>query len=193
MAITYPISLPTSLGVRSITWRQRSVVALGRSPFTGQQQVYRHAGQWWEVSVTYPAVKNPAVAEAMVAALASLNGSEGTFMLGDSVQKVPRGTISGTVNVGAGATKDSTVLPLSGGSGVFAVGDWLQISTHLYKVLKVNSGNVDVWPRLRQAYSSGTAITYNNPKGVFRLTDGQSWDVNEAKVYGISFTAVEAI
>lgn len=193
MPITYPINLPSAPGVRNISWQQRSIVAVGASPFTGEQQVYRHQGQWWECEVTLAPVRDPAIAETMVAALVSLNGPEGTFWLGDSVRKVSRGTISGTVQVGAGASKSSTTLPIQGGSGSFAVGDWLQIGTALHKVISVNVGSVDVWPRLRAAHTQGTAITYTNAKGLFRLTREHGWDVNEAKIYGLSFSAMEAL
>jgi hypothetical protein len=156
-------------------------------------QTFRHSGQWWEVDVVYPPVNDPDIAEGLLAKLRSLNGPEGTFYFGDSVRKLPRGTIAGSVTVGSGATIGTSTLPLSGGSGAFAVGDWLQISTHLYKVDQVNSGSVDVWPRLRQSYANGTAVTYNYPKGLFRLSSAQGWDVDELRIYGISFSAVEAI
>ena len=191
--ITYPITIPSSPGVRNISWHQRSIVAVGASPFTGEQQIYRHQGQWWEVEINYPAVRDRAIAEAMVAALVSLNGPEGTFWLGDSVGKLPRGSISGSVQVGTGASKFSTTLPLQGGTGTFALGDWLQIGGALYKVIKVGSGEVDVWPRLRSAYAAGTAITYNNAKGIFRLSGQYQWSVDEVRIYGLSFTAREAI
>jgi hypothetical protein len=124
----------------------------------------------------------------------SLNGQQGTFYLGDSIRKTTRGTAAGSITVGASATANSTSLPLSGGSGSFAVGDWLQVSTHLYRVLKVNVGSVDVFPRLRSSYESGTAIVYTNPKGIFRLaTNEMGWSYDMARIGALSFEAREAI
>jgi hypothetical protein len=47
---------------------------------------------------------------------------------------------------------------------------------------------------LRSAPSDNAAIVVSSPKGVFRLTSGeQSWDINEATFYGITFGAREAL
>jgi hypothetical protein len=193
MSVSYPITLPAAPGIRQITWRQRSVVAVGASPFTGEQQVYRHDGQWWECDIVYPAVRDRAIAETLLAALISLNGPEGTFYLGDSVGKLPRGSITGSLQVRSGAAKGIEVLPVQGATGFLALGDWIQISTHLYKVIGVGADYYDVWPRVRQAYSAGTAITYTNAKGVFRLASGHEWSINEIKSYGLQLTAREVL
>jgi hypothetical protein len=90
MAITYPIILPAQ-GVRSITMRARDSVAVSTSPFTGQQQVQAHQAQWWEADVMFPPMKQDGLADDMAAALTSLRGQYGTFLLGDSSRKTPRG------------------------------------------------------------------------------------------------------
>jgi hypothetical protein len=100
--------------------------------------------------------------------------------------------------VGAAAAAGSTTLPLQNGSGSFAVGDWLQVGTgassRLHRVLQVNAGSVDVFPRLRSAYAQGTAITYANAKGVFRLAATPSARFDAARICaGLSFQAVEAL
>jgi hypothetical protein len=64
----------------------------------------------------------------------------------------------------------------------------------LHSVLQVNVGSVDVFPVLRSAYASGTAITYNNTKGVFCLTARvpMRWDARKI-AEGVSFTAMEVL
>jgi len=197
MAISYPLTLPTSPGNRSIQWMPRSIVSMTQSIETGQQQVQPRVGQWWEPTIELPPMLD-ADAGVWCATFLALNGREGTFYLGDSVRKAPRGNISGTVTVGSGAVANTTTLPLSGGSGAFAVGDWLQVGTgsssRLHRVIKVNSGSVDVFPRLRSAYANGTAITYNNPVGVFRLQEMPGWAYDERKVaQGLTFSALEVL
>jgi hypothetical protein len=130
--------------------------------------------------------------------LLSLNGPEGTFNFFDSVRKIPFGTIAGAVTVGAAAAINTTTLPLTGGTGSFAVGDWLQVAggagSQLHRVLKVNVGSVDVFPKLRASYAAGTSIIYNSAAGLFRLTGAPSWDFNEIKVCAsLSFSAVEVL
>jgi len=193
MAITYPLSIPTTQGFESISFTPMSVVGMSQSTFTGQQQVYAYAGQWWEVEFTIAPMAR-AKAAAWAGFFAALNGVQGTFYLGDSLGRVPTGTIAGTVTVGSGATAGSTTLPLSGGTGSFGVGDWLQVSTNLYCVTQVNAGSVDVFPKLRSSYSSGTAITYNSAKGVFRLKAPVPFKAGKDRIYqGITVSAIEAI
>ena len=194
MAITYPVSLPVAGRFRSIEFAPLTMVGINRSPFTGQSQTYVWPGQLWQAKVSLPPM-NDATAGAWVAWLLSLNGQEGTFYLGDSVRRTTAGTAAGSIQVGAGATALTTTLPVQGGTGVFAVGDWLQVATFLYKVVQVNTTvSVDVWPRLRASHAQATAITYTNPAGIFRLaTNDMGWSVDVSKIYGIDFSAIEAL
>jgi len=57
MAISYPVTFPAAIGVSSINIRAKTVVGVSSSPFTGQQQVYKHQGQWWEAEVSLPPMK----------------------------------------------------------------------------------------------------------------------------------------
>jgi hypothetical protein len=61
--------------------------------------------------------------------------------------------------------------------------------------VQVNSStSVDVFPRLRSAYASGSAITVASPRGLFRLAALPAWAMDERKICaGLSFTAVEAL
>lgn len=197
MAISYPLTPPASPGYRSRELQGMTRVGMVQSPFTGQQQVQPWQAQWLQFTFSLP-VMTDAQAGAWTAFFMALNGREGTFYLGDSVRKVPRGTIAGTVTVGAGAVANATTLPLSGGTGAFAVGDWLQVfattSARLHRVVQVNAGSVDVFPRLRSAYANGSAITYANPVGRFRLTELPEEAFDAAKLCdGLTFTAQEAL
>jgi hypothetical protein len=126
-----------------------------------------------------------------------LSAQRGTFLFQDYANPNPRGAITGTLTVSS-ATANSTTLTMinTGGSGVFAVGDWLQISTSLYKVIKADGGGliVDVFPVLRKSYAATTAIVKTNAKGVFRLAQPTTeWSIELASVYGISFSIVEDV
>lgn len=158
-----------------------------------EQQVYQHQGQGWQLDVQLPPMTR-ADAEEVIGFLLALQGRYGTFYAYDSANRTPRGSISGSATCNGAQTARASTLALTGHSGTLAVGDWIQISTYLYKVAQVNSGaSVDVFPRLRAAHTNGTAITYTNPKGIFRLSSNQTrWDIDAVKVYGIGFSAVEA-
>lgn len=196
--ITYPLTPPAAPGPRSIQWTPRSVVGMNQSPFTGQQQVYAWPGQWFEVVITLPPMRDGAAGEWQAFFLA-LNGQEGTFYLGDSVRKTALGNVTGTLTVDSGAVANTTTLPITGGTGTFAVGDWLQVGTaansRLHRVVKVNSStSVDVFPRLRSAYAGGTTIDYSSPVGLFRLMGPVPWAYDPAKICeGLTFSAMEVI
>jgi hypothetical protein len=202
---TFPITFPTS-DIKSINIRARNVVGMSVSPFTGQQQVYKHQGQWWEMEVTMPAMKR-ADAEAVNAFLISLNGRYGTFLLGDVANPTPRGVATGTPLVyGAGQTGDTLVTSgwTSSTTGIMKAGDWIQLgsasATRLYKVLEdANSdgsgyATLSIYPNLRQSPSNGASVVITNPKGQWRLaTNEHNYSIDIGKIYGITFACVEAL
>jgi len=205
MAIVYPINFP-AVGIRNVTIRAKNTVALSASPFTGQQQVYRHQGQWWEMEVSMPAMKR-ADAEAVASFLIKLSGQYGTFLLGDPSSTAPRGVGTGTPLVkGASQTGDTLITDgwTPSTTGILKAGDWIQLgsssATRLHKVLDdVNSdgsGNatLTIWPNLRSSPSDNATITVNNAKGRWRLASNSSdYSIDEASVYGITFACVEAL
>lgn len=197
MAITYPLTFPTHTGLRSLEITPKTLVGAAASAFTGEQQVYAWPGQWWMLACELPAMTQ-ANAAIWAAFFLSCNGMEGTFYCGPTVRKVTGGTKAGTVTVDTGAVANSTVLPITGGTGDFAVGDWIQVgattAARLHRVLKVNAGSVDVFPRLRSAYAGGTTVIYTNPVGLFRLVSLPSESYDPAKLArGLNFTAVESL
>lgn len=194
MALSYPLSTPTTIGIESIELRAVNAVATSQSPFTYKQQVVSHGGERWEASVTIPSVRRDKAAE-WKAMLVSLRGPVGTFLLGDPDYATPRGTVSSCVLTGNAGDSSVTVVM----TGTLLAGDYIQLgsgsSAKLHQVLQDQDGDgsLEIWPSLRSDYTSETVIT-SSPKGVFRLKENvTSWSINNASFYGISFEAVEAI
>lgn len=194
MAITYPLSTPTTIGIESIEIRAKNTVAISESPFTYKQQVVDFGGQKWEASVSIPPVHRDLAAE-WKAFLVSLKGPLGTFLLGDPDYATPRGTVSSCTLTGSVGDETVTVTM----TGTLLAGDYIQLgsgsSSRLHQVLvdQSGSGSLEIWPALRSDYTSAS-VTFNNPKGVFRLSSNvTSWAINNSSVYGISFDAVEVI
>ena len=48
MAISYPISLPAAFVAARTVIRQNNTVGESVSPFSAEQQLYVHQGQYWE-------------------------------------------------------------------------------------------------------------------------------------------------
>jgi hypothetical protein len=191
MAITYPLTPPSPFNLSRLSLTGVSATSRNTSPFTLQTQQYNWPGQAWLGSVDCPPMKR-ADAEQIVAFL--LAAQRGTFYFQDYANPTNRGGVTGTLTVTT-ATANGTTLTFGGATGSFAVGDWLQIATSLYKVVQVNSSSsVDLFPALRKSYAGGTAITYANAKGVFRLASPSTeWSIGEASIYGVGFAIVEDV
>lgn len=205
MAISFPVTFP-DLGIKSMTIRAVSVVGMNQSPFTGQQQVYKHQGQWWEAEITLPPMKR-ADAEQIAAFLLKMNGRYGTFTLGDPANTAPRGVGTGTPLVSGGSQTGGELITdgwTTSTTGILKAGDWIQLgsgsATRLHKVLNdVNSdgsgaATLDIWPNLRSSPADNAQITVTAPKGQWRLAGNQSeYSIDEASIYGITFACVEAL
>lgn len=191
MAITYPLTPPAAIRISSLRFSAISAVARNISPFTMQVQQYNWPGQAWLGSVDCPPMVR-ADAEAVIAFL--LAAQRGTFYFQDYANPTNRGGVTGTLTVTT-ATANAPTLTFGGATGSFALGDWLQISTSLYKVVQVNSSSsVEVFPVLRSSYAGSTPITYANAKGVFRLASGSTeWSIELASIYGVNFSIIEDV
>lgn len=175
------------------------------SPFSFSQQVYVHQGDRWEADVVLEPMKR-ADAEPWVAWALSLNGREGTFLLGpDPINTTPRGTWAGTPLVnGASQTGKTLVVDGFGASATVKAGDWFQLGSasgaQLYKVVQDGTASgggalsIEIWPRLRTSPADNAPLTSTSPKGVFRLARNQSeWSLELAQIYGLQFSALEAL
>lgn len=194
MALTYPLSTPTNIGIANIVLGAESAVAVSTSPFTYSQQVVKHPGQRWSATITLPPMKR-VDAEPWVAFLLALDGPVGTFLLGDPNCTSPRGTATSATLTGSARSSSPTITM----TGTLLAGDYISIgsgsSTRLHKVVKDQSGSgtIEIWPALRETVSS-VAVTLTNPKGRFRLKNSVSqWSINDISSYGVTFDCVEAL
>lgn len=194
MAISYPLALPTNIGMASIELRAKNTVAVSMSPFTYKQQTQSYDGEMWEADISLPPM-NRDDAETWISFLMSLKGMAGTFLLNDPSAKTVRGTATSAVITGA--VGDSSVAVVM--TGTLKAGDYIQLGTAsdatLHKVLQDQSGDgtLEIWPKLRKARSSVSA-DLTNSAGVFRLSANEtSWSVNNASFFGISFGAMEVV
>ncbi len=181
---TYPLSFP-ALGVQGIVIRRGNAGGMTSSPYTGSQEVYRYPGQWWGADVTFrPA--NLQQAGKIEAFLNLLEGTYGTFLMGDPMRPVPLGGASsspGTPLVNGAQSKRANVLNIKGGAhsitGWLLAGDYIQLgsglSTHLHQVCadaNTDSGGnaaLILWPRLRADVADGDTVVVSGCKGLFRL------------------------
>lgn len=204
MAITYPLSLP-STAIRAIRLTAVDVVAVGSSPFTLTDQVQQHSGQRWEADIELPPMVR-ADAEAWITFLLSLKGRYGTFLLRDTVSGTPRGAWAGSPLVKGAHSAGASSVTLDGLTPATTVkaGDYLQFgsgtSSRLHKVLAdatadgAGEVSLDLWPSLRESLADNAAVVTSNAVGTFRLaSNARSWDIGLAQIYGLRFAATEAL
>ena len=172
---TYPIALPTATISQPIStsFRIRRVVGTSQSTFTGQQQVYRHQGEWWEADAR--------------TARGTAGSSAGTPLVNGASQ-------TGNTLIIDGATASQT--------GYLKAGDYIQLGTGITQRLHMviddansdGSGNVtlNIEPALRSSPDNNLGIVVANTKGVFRLASNETnWEANAVSTYGLTFAVKE--
>lgn len=204
MSITYPITLPSTPGFKSIAQVGVNVSGSAQSPWTLSEQVQQADGAAWAFNLALPAMGD-VNARIWFAALSSLKGRFGTILFGHPLWKTPRGTWAGSPLVaGAGQLGESLVLDGFTAAATVKAGDVFQLEpagalSRLHMALTDGvadgSGNLtlDIWPRLRTAPADNGTLTTTNPKGIFRLASpnvASSW---EPFRHGINFDVVEAL
>lgn len=208
MTISYPRSLPSELTIEQCTFGAQSVVAVSKSPFTGEEQIQAHQGQWWMADVK-AAVMNRANAAAVQAWLLSLNGKEKTILFGDPGGPSARGSASTTpgspVVSGGSQTGDSLAITgaATNATGYLLAGDYIQLGTgsssHMHQVLEdVNTdgsgaATLTIWPDLRESPSNGAAVTVDDAKALMRLDQNSVEWAETTVLYRVQFKLVEAL
>lgn len=207
MTITEPLSLPSAPGFSRASFRMRNIVAASVSQFTGQEQFYKHAGEWWEADLQLPPMKGARAAE-WEAFLASLQGRRRCFLLGDPDRATPRGALGGTpVADSAGSPSlnlaRTETLYIRGATpnvtNWLRAADYIQLgsgtASRLHKALQDVSTDsagcaaIPIWPALYSDITDGAAVTTTNAKGTFRLaTNEAGWSSDAAKIYGFALS-----
>lgn len=201
MAISYPITLPSSPIPARMTIKPVSAVGRVVSPFTYHSQAHVAQGQQWRLDVYLPPMAR-AAAEQWAAALISLNGREGTMILPVYGHGSPLGSWAGTAQV-AGASQTGDALDIDGltpsQSAITKAGDYFTLENKLYKVLADadsdagGAATLDIWPSLRASPANDALLTVDNAFGVFYLGGAVDIEIDRALHYGMAFTAYEAL
>jgi hypothetical protein len=205
MALSYPLTFPTVQMPVSTKFRASSAVGVSVSPFTKEQQIYAHQGDALAVDIQMPPMERDD-AETVVGFLLALNGMEGTYLLGDPANTGPRGTWAGSPKVfgaHAAGVKSVAMDGFSAGATVKA-GDWFQTgsgsSTHLHKLVQDATADgsglltLEIRPPLRAALADNATFVTSGPKGLWRLASNDiEWSIEGAQLYGVQFSAIEAL
>ena len=196
MAISYPLTPPAAIRIASLRFSAISAVARNISPFTFSSQSYNWTGTMLSGDVECPPM-NRADAEELIGFL--IMAARGTFYFRDYANGTQRGNMSSNPQLDGAHVANTTTITIDGGSGSWAVGDYIQLGTgsssKLHKITKANTAtSYEIFPLLRTNYPDNTTIVYSNAVGVFRLgTTTCDWSIDTAKKYGLNFSIFEAI
>lgn len=203
--VAYPIALPTSPNWRTSKFGPQAAVGVSESEFTFEQQVYVHQGQRWKLQATMPSMARYQ-AEAWLAAFTSLNGRQGTFLMGDPDGKKPRGSAPGSPVVNGSSQTGNTLITrgwIANRAGILLAGDYFQLglggTSRLYKMLadaNSDSGGqstLQFWPNLRTSPTDGDGLTTTNARTTWRMNSSFMWDADMVSTYGFTITATEAL
>lgn len=195
------ITFPTTLSVARQTWAQQRNDVEFRSMF-GAQAVEVTA-PLWSTSISAP-VDLEINGGAWQAVLMQLRGRTNQLAMFNTGRPVPLGTMRGVMTLGTtaqGAT--SLVIAASGQAAkTLVAGDYLGVGSGLtQQVVMVTalatsdgSGNITVTiePPLRNAFTSGSAVTWDRPCALFRRkTSAAQWDYEPKVVSGFSLELLE--
>lgn len=205
MAVSYPITLPTSPGIRSSRFGLRSNTLMYESPVSRVQQVSERGGAQWWLEYEWPPMLR-AQAAALIAALVSLRGRRGFFKGYDPDARTPRGVATGTPLVNGGSQTGNSLATdgwTPSTAGILKAGDYFSVAApdqRLYQVVEDASSNgsgqatLVIEPALRVSPTNNATITVTNPFGHFRLlTDEVGWDANHVRVFGLRIAALEVL
>ena len=202
---SYPLTLPTATGIQTQRFALTRIVGVSQSPFTRQEQVIQHQGEYWSATVQLPPMLKDNASQ-WLAFLLQLRGRRGTFKLGDQDRKTIQGVATGTIRVN-GASQTGNQVALDGfavsTNNVFKAGDYIQINSYLYMVTEdVNSNgsgeaDVKIEPSLRsglETIDDDDTVLYTNTTTLMRLDSNEvAWDTDQVSKYGISFACSEAL
>jgi len=185
-----PLSFP-NVGIQSMSMRLRRVVAIAESPFTLDTQVYTHQGARWEAEISLPPLTH-AEAKSIEGFIVGLKGREGTFTFGN-----PLDTSTLSNNTVSSAVIRAESFTLGSGTAAVSAGTYFELNNFLYLVTSdkaAGATTLNFQPPLRSAVTSSLVVKYNLPTTTWRMSANDvGWSINEASIYGFSFSCVEAL
>ncbi len=209
MAISFPLTLPSTPAIQSVRLTPVSVVAASRSPFTLDRQTQVHQGKQWFLEVEWPTMSR-AEAEPLLAVKTSLNGKEGSFLFGDPSWATPLGAAKDTPGTPLIAGASQTGQDIDFDSAPNSVTDYLKagdmvslgtgLGTRLFKVLVDASSDgsglftLTLWPNVVTALANNAPLAVSSAQGLFELSDNAgSWGVDSSLVGGAYSLGLQAV
>lgn len=192
------IQVPAGLSVASQTWAQQRNDFEFRSSF-GAQAIEASSPVW--LSALTATSKRPELWQAL---MLQLRGKTNQVALWNMGRPQPKGSMRGTMTLGATAQGATTLTISSTGQGgkTLLAGDYLGVGSGLtQQVVMVvadatanGSGviSVSTEPALRNSFGAGASVTWYRPCALFRRKDSTAqWMYEPGVVKGMSLDLIE--
>lgn len=207
MAITYPLTQPSTPKPISVILSPGTINGVTESIYTAEQQVQEYEGEFWMMEMTFPRMRRAEFAP-WGAFFTKLKGRKGTFYAGDPAGTSPLGVATGTPLVnGAGQSGESLITDgwTFSTTGILLQGSYIELGAGILKTLHMvmndvdsdGSGNatLEIWPGIKTANipADNAAINLTNCQGVWRLMENiNTWDISAPFDYNFSVKAIQA-
>lgn len=199
---TFPLTMPSN-GIAQIEFGPIVSVSAFASPTTFQGETHVHSGQIWGGAARTKPLSRADAGE-WRSFIASLNGMEGTFYIGDEGNLTPQGPMTGTPLVN-GASQTGETLAIDGCTAGITwgkKGDYISLDsgtdTELYMLREdaVTNGSgevtLQIWPDLVTSPANNEAVTVSNCRCVAKLVENSHpWPQGDDQFTVISFEFVE--
>jgi len=195
------VTLPADFVPRSCSLMLQTNQRVNASPFGGSEQAVDLLNDRWLLKCELSECK-AAQGAWIEAFIASMRGQVNTAALYHFARSAPRGTVRGTLTLGASASQGASSIRLSGCSpttGTLLAGDMLGVGGLLLQVASdctASGGTITSVPlvnRLRTALSSGESVTWNAPTAPFRLLSTSGVEYGQGRCAATTFDFGEAI
>ncbi len=189
---------------QKISWGLSANTRVFESPLNRSTQTVEAPGARWFATLNFNTL-NDSDATTMRVFLTQLRGMSGRFYLYDHSRQTPLGNPSGSPTV-SGALQTGNSLVTAGWpastTGLLLPGDYIGINNGQELKLVTQqvdsdaSGNATIIfePPIRNSPGDGTAIVYNKPTCIMRLSsdDASIWSVTPSGLHSLSVSCVEA-
>lgn len=197
------ITFPTTLYVSAMSWGQRRNELVSRSVFGAQTTEV--AAPLWIVTCQIDRLTDAEAGE-WKSLMMRMQGQVNQLALWDHMRPVPIGTMRGTMVVDVNAAAGAVQLVIDAGAGeagqTLKQGDLLGLGSGLtQQVVMVTADatadgsgviTVDIQPPLRNAFTAGASVTWDQPKALFRRTSSDAiWDYSSVYASGFSLDLIE--
>lgn len=195
------IALPTGMTFSAFRIVSRRYDYDEVSEATGNVATRPTGNARWGLSIVSPSRMNAAQADLWIPMLMKLRGRVNHLEAWDVFRPAPLGTMRGTLTLSSPCAVGATSLFITGGAGqagtTLKARDWLQIGSglgsQLVMVTDLSTANgsgvvsANIANEMRLAWPAGTAVTWDKPKGYFKLmSEAPGWEYDAGMADGVS-------